>query len=536
MSPESNEPSGASPPVERSGSGIGTDGTAGPAGATEESAAAQAARSPESSVAEGSAAAEPSEAELESELAAARRERDDALEKLDRRGRRKRLARKARHGLLGALVVIFSVLLPLTVTLGWVRTSIGHTSGWVRTVGPIPSEPAVANALGTELTNEVFAALQVQQRVAAALPPQASFVAGPVTNGVRGYVQQGMTTVIQSPQFHTLWVQANTFAHAQLIAVLQGNSSAVKTTGGQVVLDLVPLLNAGLSQLQGVISGIVGKPVNLPTIGPNDVPASACERIGAALGTTLPSNCAQIPLFPADKLTQAQDLYRLLHNGITALFVITPILAVVTVWISDRRRRTTLQLLGGGVIGLVIFRRAVIWLRSTLISTGKPANKEARQAILAHVLHGFFLATTWFLIGFLIAAVILAVTGPYGWAAATRRTVAKYAVAGWAAALALGGKATSPETTEWIGGHIVLLQVAGAVLAFILILALPVSYIGVLIILVLLAAYEYYLERIKRRPAAGGTEIDLTDRPPSEHPAGPESPATPAPATPAGPA
>lgn len=426
-----------------------------------------------------------------------------ALHRLDQRGRRARMLKRGRHFVIGVLVVLFSIVLPLSVTLGWVRTSIVNTSGWVRTVGGIPSEPAVASALGTELTNQVFSALQVQQQVASALPPKASYLAGPITNGVEGYVRQGMTKTIQSPQFESLWVQANKFAHAQLVAVLEGKSNAVTTTNGQVVLNLVPLLNAGLTQLEGVISGIVGRPVNLPTLNPNDVPASACEKIGAALGVALPSNCAQVPLFPADKLTRAQDLVRRLHNGVTALFIITPILAALTIWISDRRRRTSLQLLGGSIIGLVVFRRALIWLREALVSSGKPENKAARQAILSHLLHGFFLATTWFLVGFALAALVLALTGPYGWARATRREAVKASVTAWGAARALGGKATSPATTDWLANHVVWMQVAGAAVGILLILALPISWVGTLIILVLLGIFEALMERFKRQTGGG---------------------------------
>ena len=484
MRPESDRVSGTASPVDGAPAPTGTGGTP-----------------------------EAESAVLEQQLEQTRSERDAALRQLDKRGRRARLARKGRHVLLGILVVLFSVLLPLSVTMGWVRTSIASTSGWVRTVGDIPSEPAVATALGTQLADQVFSALQVQQQVASALPPRAAFLAGPVTTQVHGFVQQGLTKAIQSPRFHTLWVQANEFAHAQLLAVLQGKSKAVSTSNGQVVLDLVPLLNAGLGQLEGVISGIVGHPINLPTIGPNDIPASACEKIGSALGTTLPSNCAQIPLFPSAKLTQAQDLYRVVHRAVTALFVITPLLAVVAVWASDRRRRTSLQLLGGGILGLVLFRRAVIWLRTTLENSGSPANKAARQSILDHALHGFFLGTTWFLVGFFIAMAVLTITGPYAWAVTVRREGARLAVVGWSGIRALGGKAASPATTEWIGGHVVALEVAGAVLAVVLILALPVSWIGALIILALLGAYEYLMERYKHRPEPDAAAASTQARP-----------------------
>ena len=78
-------------------------------------------------------------------------------------------------------------------------------------------------------------------------------------------------------------------AHAQLLSVLNGNSKAVTTTNGQVVLNLVPLFDAALQNLQGFISGVVGKPVQIPTISGNEIPASACQKIGTALNRPSPT-------------------------------------------------------------------------------------------------------------------------------------------------------------------------------------------------------------------------------------------------------
>src|SRR5262249_19007704 len=159
-------------------------------------------------------------------------------------------------------------------------------------------------------------ALNPQDVIASALPARASVLAGPIANAAKGYVQQGVQRVLASDQFQTIWTQAVTFAHAQLVGVLEGKSKVVTTTNGQVVLDLVPLVNAALQNLQGFVSGVVGRPITLPTVTASDVPADACARISAAIGRTLPDTCGQIPLFPADKLTQAQRAVRVFNRAV----------------------------------------------------------------------------------------------------------------------------------------------------------------------------------------------------------------------------
>jgi hypothetical protein len=52
----------------------------------------------------------------------------------------------------------------------------------------------------------------------------------------------------------------------------------------------------------------------------------------------------------------------------------------------------------------------------------------------------------------------------------------------------------------WMASHAAGLQLAGAVVAGILLLFVPVSWLSFLIIAVLLAAYEFYLQRIKPAP------------------------------------
>ena len=456
-------------------------------------------------------------------LAQAEAERDAAVTALDKRGRRVRRRARERRIVVVVLVVLFSVLLPITFVVTWAHYTALNTNGFVNTLGPVATDPAVTAAVSAEVTDQVYNALNPEQILKSALPPRVQFLAGPISNGAKTYVQSGVNTVLQSSQFQTLWTQALRFAHSQLVSALNGNSGAVKTTNGQVVLDLVPLFNNVLQNLQPYITGVVGHSVTLPTITANEVPATACKQISQALNRPLPATCGQIVLFPADKLNEARRLVRI-FNGITILLLIlTPVVAALALWVSRRRRRTLLQLCVGGVIGLVVIRRVVHWLGTTLVNTGNPANKAARQAIVTHLFHIYYDVSTWILIALVIVFAIALVTGPYAWAVSFRRVAGHWLRAGWNLVVALAGHARDDATVEWVRSHLDLLRVLGVVVALVLLLALSVSWIGFLIIAVLLVGYEYWLYRIGQAARTGDPSLPPPDdaAPPPDQPTSP---------------
>jgi hypothetical protein len=418
---------------------------------------------------------------------------------------------------VGVLVVVFSLLLALTYVVAWGHYVVLTERGFQKTVVPVGTDPAVTATIAATLTDQIYTSLDAQQVVANALPPRADFLAGPITNATKGYVQNAVTTVLQSSQFQTLWKQAVDFAHAQLLSVLKGNSQAIKTTNGQVVLDLVPLLNAALQSLETFISGVVGHSVNLPTLTASDVPASACQRISAALNRPLPSTCGQIPLFPSNRLDQARRLVRIFNGVFVLLLILTPVAAALALWLSRRRRRTLLQLSAGAVLALVVIRRVVNWLSASLVQKGLPQNRSALRAILRHLFHTYFNVSRWLLLGLIAVFVIALVTGPYPWAVSLRRTVTHYAKEGWNLAEALVGRARDDATLEWVRSHLDLLRVLGVALAVLLLVVLSVSWVGLLVIVALLAGYEWWLYRLGQSAPAPVPD----EQPPAPHETGP---------------
>lgn len=450
------------------------------------------------------------------EVARLRAERDAAVSALNKEGRRRTRRARLRKVSAAVLVVVFAILLPVTTTATWAHRTVINTDAYVATVTPIAASPAVQAVVSTEITNEVYAALNPQQAIASALPPKAAKLAGPLSNGVKGYVEQGVDKIIASPKFQQLWVTANQFAHAQLITVLEGNSKALQTTNGQVVLNLVPLLNAALKDVQARASALFGKNVTLPTISSNTIPAAACQKIATALQQPLPATCGQIPLFPASALTSAQHAYRAFNRLVLLLLIVTPLVFAGALWASPRRRRTLLQLTAGGMLGLIVIRRAMFWLQSDLTAKAKPANQAALTVITGQVFHGLFAVTEWFLIGGLILAILALLSGPYRWAVALRARVRRGGQAIADLGSALVGHATSDTTVAWIRCHLDLLRIGGAVIAALALLIFSINWIGFLVIAALLALYEYGLHRLNRpQPAAPSPPPPTTIRPPS---------------------
>jgi hypothetical protein len=415
---------------------------------------------------------------------------------------------RARPGLgrtitAGVLVVLFAILLPITTVTTWGHQLVLNTDRYISTVKPIASDPAVQSAAAREITNELFTALDVSSAVASALPRRALVLAGPITSGARDYIEQAVQKVLASSAFQSLWVEANRFAHGQLVSVLHGDTTVLKTTGGAIVLNLVPLLSAALQNAQGFVSQVVGRQVQIPTVTTDEPPAVACARIAAAIDRPLRSTCGEIPLFQAKNLAVAQRLVRAFDRGVVGLLIVTPLLFIGALLASRRRRRTLLQLSVSAVVGLVVVRRAVIWGRNELINTGRPENKDARAAIAHHVFNRFFDITSWMLIGALVLTAIALLTGPYGWAVATRR-IASEVVSGIRASIT--GRQGSPQAVAavaWSREHYDLLRYSGIAVAVILIAALDVNLIGLLVVLALLVAYEFGVRRLHemRTPA-----------------------------------
>jgi hypothetical protein len=413
--------------------------------------------------------------------------------------------RRIRRIVVGVLVALSCLLVLLSTTEVWAHRTLLNTGAFVGTVAPVFNNPAVTAAVATRATDELFTELNVQARLKDALPPKAGVAAAPIANATKGFVAGQLATVLASRQFQAIWTQVLTSTHKLLVAVLRGqHTAAVSTSGGYIVLNTVPLINQALGKVSGLATQLTGKPVTLPAITSVDPPQQAVNKLSQALGVQLPSDFGQITLVKSSDLAEVQRGVRAFDRFTLVLPLVTIVLIALTLWLSVNRRRTVLQLAVGVALLMIVERRVTLHEQAALASGAR--NPQLAQTVLGDLLHGFFVLTAWVLAVALVAGVIAVLAGPYRWAVAFRSWVTRtwHGIAG-----ARGGD--HHGVAGWMASHAAGLQLGGAIVAGILLLIVPVSWLSFLIIGVLLAAYEIYLQRVKPLPpdeASPGSDPD----------------------------
>jgi hypothetical protein len=212
--------------------------------------------------------------------------------------------------------------------------------------------------------------------------------AGPLSAGVAHLTGHLISEFMASAAFQRVWADANRLAHSQLISVLNGDSTLVQATGGEVVLNLVPLVSDVLHAV----------PWRLPALTRR---TSALARV-------------QIPLFPAAALARARRAYRILTAVTWLVLVLTPLAFAGALAASPRRRRTLLQLTVSGTLTLVAAGAVLSWLRSGLVARAVPEYHALTSVIVHALTNGFVSLTTWCVAVSLATTAVVAQWGTRG--------------------------------------------------------------------------------------------------------------------------
>ena len=441
-----------------------------------------------------------------------RLERDELDARLKREGERTAKRGRARSLTATLLTVLACLAITVTIPAGWTYRTLLDTDAFIDRVTPIGFDPAVTPVLSDRLTTQIFSLIDVEAIVAEALPPRGQVLAGPLTGGIEDFVREKLGEVLSSDQFRDSWIRANRFAHTQIVAVLRNESEIVDTTGGRVVLNLLPVANQALQRIESQAAGLFQKDIDLPEVTGGEVPDAARQKISSALGVEVPEDFGEIVVFESDRLEAAQDAVSFFDRAIVFLVIISLVLIAAALWMSQRRRRTLLQLVVGSMVGLVVVRRAAMWGEDEVVALAqRPDGERALAAITDQVLGSFFSVTaTIIIVGLAILAIAL-ITGPYGWAVAAR---AKTAALARGVATTASDPSRQESTVVWVRAHREAMQLGGAILFVLLLLFLDLSWLGFLLFGGLLALYEIWLARL----GAGDVNDEKALRTPGDSP------------------
>jgi len=222
-----------------------------------------------------------------------------------------------------ALVVIAAVIGLVAALNVWVKRQALSTDNWTNASGRLLEDDKIRSALSVYVVNQVFTNVDVTQRLQQRLPPNIKPLAAPIAVGLQQAAVRAMDNLLARPRIQQLWKEANRRAHEQFMALLNGKHNILVSTGGNVVLNLQPIVKRLADEL----------------------------GLGGRLEGRLPPDAGQITIMKGSQLDTVRKGVKVIRVLSYLLFFLVIALYAVAVYLARDRRKL---LLGVGVSVLVV--------------------------------------------------------------------------------------------------------------------------------------------------------------------------------------
>ena len=310
------------------------------------------------------------------------------------------LPRGRRYAVRG-LLIAGTVLAVLSIAAVFANRQVLNSDNWADTSSALLEDEAIRTQIGLFLVDEVYANVDVEAELAAALPPRLQPLAGPAAGAVRSFAEQRADRFLQRPRVQQAWTEANRLTAEQFIKIAEGDSKAITQSGDAVVLDLrVVLLD--LVQRLGLPGTLAGK---------------------------IPEGAARLKIMSADQVETAEAGVTLLKSLAVVLPILTFLCLGLAVFLAEGRRRKTLLHAG---VGLILAGLVMLVLRNVIgeqITTSLASTEAAEPAaantwdIGSRMLRDVSQALIIGAIPLILAALL---AGPSRWATSLRHLAAPY--------------------------------------------------------------------------------------------------------------
>jgi hypothetical protein len=240
---------------------------------------------------------------------------------------------RPRRKLVMTLTVIAVLVGFLSIMSTWVLRQTLETGTWNQTSEKMVQNEEIRQALSVYLVDELYANVDVESEVKSVLPPELKGLAGPAAGQLRQLADKAAYEALSRPAVQSIWVTASDSAHTALVDILEGGSTNVSTSGGDVVINVKGMLEQVTADI-GVGSNLVAK---------------------------LPADTGQIEVFKSSELEEAQtavDAFQVLD---WVIYLIALGLFALAVFLAKGWRRAALRNVG---IGLIVLGIVTLLVRS----------------------------------------------------------------------------------------------------------------------------------------------------------------------------
>jgi hypothetical protein len=225
----------------------------------------------------------------------------------------------------------------LALLAGYVRYQALDTDTVEQTAGELIADPEIRDEIAATIVDQLYANVDVESALEQRLPPDQKALAGPIAGAVRVGADRVARGLLERPRAQELWVRTITATHRNLISVLKDERTSLRTSGGNVFLDLQPLL-IQLGDRVAIVGNIDQRLLSNPDAG-------------------------KVTIIKSNQLENAQDLTQLMNFLGLWLWVVPIALWAIALWLAKGRRRDILRMIGFSAIlaGLLILvvRRVV---------------------------------------------------------------------------------------------------------------------------------------------------------------------------------
>jgi hypothetical protein len=254
------------------------------------------------------------------------------------------------------IVTIIAIVLALIGGIAfYLERSILDEGGFETIATELILSDAIREQVAGTAVEELYANVDVEQAIAERLPENQKALA-PVLAGIaRQGAAEAANRLLERPRLQEAWLRVATATQRQLVELLDDEGKFVSTTGGEVVLDLRPIIIDLGDQV-----AIIGRIAN-----------------------QLPESTGSIAIVSSDQLETAQTAARILRVLANWLWLVALALAALAVWLAVGRRRIELRaiaigLVAVGVLMLFVRRYAGAYLVDSLTTDAtEPAGTDA---------------------------------------------------------------------------------------------------------------------------------------------------------------
>jgi hypothetical protein len=305
------------------------------------------------------------------------------------------------------LVVLVSLLIPISVISVWAIRTVTNTDQYVATLAPLARNPVIVDHLAQKATDELFSTHIVQEKVTAALPAKAKPIVTPIVAQVHNYVYGLALKVFESPKFGQLWDGLNRRSHDAVIDVLSGKQTPLVNKlekSGGIAVNVTPALNNLINQANA-------KGVTLFN------PLKPILTKGDSLGVTVVSK-AQVSKFTG--------FFNAVVTLKWAIPVVALVLAILGIVLAVEHRKTLLRMAIGIALVTLLLLAGLSLGRVTFISqAGHSFNRQVAGAVWDTLLRQLMTDLRWMLLATFLVALGSWLAGPARYAVWIRSAVAR---------------------------------------------------------------------------------------------------------------